>query len=393
MGRDNRVPGVPGLYLAAFLSLALSVDTSWRYFGEVLGITGAERVVMFAVLEVGLLALGWGMRANMIRYGRPGSPRNLAWALCAMSGYMAWQLSGPAEGLARVLLGPLLALVFLHQALGIEARAHRTLTGTWARVWGELRERALSRIGLGDDTRDALTRTRDRAAERVARLALARTPLRQARLRRAVRVSGVAWDAERRERLLVTLAALRHADELGRLDQLSPWAGDTTTVPERASECVPSAPECASSDTASALPSDTASALERTQPSDIECASSALRVRSSDTAPDDASDAAGVTEHGSERTPERASVSLPSAPSDTPERTRERTSSAPGDTGGRTRKRTSSDADLTLIESIRQHERTRGALSQRGVMAQFQVGSSKAKKLLAAARNGQEHHS
>jgi hypothetical protein len=33
------------------LSLAVSFDTAWRFFGEVLGITSWERPIMFAVVE------------------------------------------------------------------------------------------------------------------------------------------------------------------------------------------------------------------------------------------------------------------------------------------------------------------------------------------------------
>jgi hypothetical protein len=77
------------------------MNTSWRFFEHHLQISDlAERAVMFAVLEVGLLACGWGMRANVRRYGRPGAPRLFAWLLCGLSSYMAWQPES-----ARVALG------------------------------------------------------------------------------------------------------------------------------------------------------------------------------------------------------------------------------------------------------------------------------------------------
>ena len=63
-----------------------------------------------------MIACGYGMRANVRAHGRPGAPRLVAWVLCAMAGYMAWQLSGVAEGVARVVLGPVLGLVMLHLA-------------------------------------------------------------------------------------------------------------------------------------------------------------------------------------------------------------------------------------------------------------------------------------
>lgn len=223
--RREAPAGAKGFYAAAFLSMLVSVDTSWRFFGDVLHITDLrERVVMFAVLEVALVACGYGMRANVHRSGRPGSPRLIAWLLCGLAAYMAWQLSGFADGLARVALGPVLGLVMLDRALGIERRAGQHKTGTWARVGRELRERVLSRLGLSDDERDALARTRDRAARRVARLSLAGwVVFRAGRVARALRASNIAHDPAARARMLTELAVIRHANELTELDQPSPW--------------------------------------------------------------------------------------------------------------------------------------------------------------------------
>jgi hypothetical protein len=218
--------GARGFYLVAALSLLVSLDTSWRFFGQVLHITDLrERIVMFVVLEAALIACGYGMRANVRRSGHPGAPRLFAWLLCGLSGYMALVLSGAAEGLARVTLGPALGLVMLHLALGIEIRAgvHTRMT-TWTRIGRELRERLLSRLGLADDERDAAARTRDRAARRTARLALARfVPFRSIRVARNVARSGVAHDDTARNRMLAELAAIRHAGELATLPQVSPW--------------------------------------------------------------------------------------------------------------------------------------------------------------------------
>jgi hypothetical protein len=217
--------GAKGFYLVAAMSMLVSIDTSWRFFGHNLHITATwERAVMFAVIEVALIACAYGMRANVQRTGRPGAPRLFAWILCGMAGYMAWQLSGVAEGIARVALGPTLGLVMLHLALGIEIRAGLYQVTTWTRIGRELRERFLSRFGLANDERDALARTRDRAARRVARLSLGKVVLfRAVRVARAVRASGVAHDPAGRARMLTELAAIRHAGELATLEQPSPW--------------------------------------------------------------------------------------------------------------------------------------------------------------------------
>jgi hypothetical protein len=233
-GEAGRPDGAFGFYLVSVMSLVVSVDTSWRFFQDVLGITNTgERVVMFAVIEVALIACGYGMRANVRQHGRPGAPRLFAWLLCGLAGYMAWQLSGLATGIARVALGPVLGLVMLHLALGIEVHARRgPATTTWARLGRELRERMLSWFGLGDHERDAVALTRERAARRVARLSLGTIVLfRKTRVARAVRTSNVSHDDQARARLLTELAAIRHADELATLDQASPWTSSPAPAP------------------------------------------------------------------------------------------------------------------------------------------------------------------
>ncbi len=225
--RRPRPPGAGGFYAVAFLALAVSLNTSWRFFGEVLGITSVpERVVLFAVLEAGLVACGAGMRAGVRASGQPGPSRLLAWALAGFSGYVALVLSGPVAGLARVVLGPLLSLVALHLALGLELRHARggARTGTLARVRRELRERALSRLGLAHEGRSAVALTRDHARTRAVRLASARWVVaRRARLRRALRVGRVAGDPTATHQLLNQLAVARHAATLVALELASPW--------------------------------------------------------------------------------------------------------------------------------------------------------------------------
>jgi hypothetical protein len=226
--------GSRGFYLVAFMSLLVSVDTSWRFFGDKLGITSIpERAAMFAVVEVALIACGFAMRAEIRSpSGKPGPARLILWALCATSGYMAFDLAGPVSGLARVTLGPVLGVVMLHLALGIELRHTRQRISTWSRVSRELKERFLSRLGLGDDERDALARTRDRAARRAAHLARASwfTPFRKVRLARALRSANAAHDDQMRSRLMAELAAVQHASELRRLDLASPWSDSLSTT-------------------------------------------------------------------------------------------------------------------------------------------------------------------
>lgn len=214
-------------YFVALASLTVSLNTSWRFFAEVLHIPtdNGERLIMFTVAEMALIVSGAGMAVNVRRTGQPGPFRVVVWGMCAVSGYMAWQMSDVEEGLARVILGPVLGAIMLHLALGLELRTRHHRTGTLARIGRELRERMLSRLGLADDERDALQRTRDRAAHRAAQLSL---PCRwrwsrQARLQKALIAANVADDQVMRDKMLARLLVLRHAHELANYDQSSPW--------------------------------------------------------------------------------------------------------------------------------------------------------------------------
>lgn len=232
---ETKPKGSGPWYAGFVVALGVSVDTSWRFFGERLGITDVrERVLLFAVVEVMLLAAAWSMRAGVRRDGHPGSARVVAWALCAMQGYMALELSGPVIGAARVALGSGLALVALHQALGIEIKTRiGQRSGTWGRIGRELRERALSRLGLANDERDALQRTRERAAERAARLATEPGSVfrRRSRLAKAVRVAGVAVDPAMKARMLAHAAAYGNLGLLMDIELDNPWMDEPVPVP------------------------------------------------------------------------------------------------------------------------------------------------------------------
>jgi len=224
----QRASGVTiACYVAALATLPVSLNTSWRFFDEVLNIPTAdgERYIMFAVAELALIVSGAGMAVNVRRTGHPGPFRMVVWAMCAVSGYMAWAMSDLEEGLARVILGPVLGAIMLHLALGLELRARHHRTGTPARIGRELRERMLSRLGLADDERDALQRTRDRAAFRAAQLSMPRRWRwsREARLQRALLAANVADDPDMRDKMLARLSVLHHAHELCTFRQPSPW--------------------------------------------------------------------------------------------------------------------------------------------------------------------------
>ncbi|MFI5497362.1 hypothetical protein [Actinoplanes sp. NPDC051859] len=223
---SDKARGTGPFYAVALVASLISLDTGFRFFGEKMGITAdIERYALCGIVELTLIACGYAMRQSARRTTTPGPAQLVAIAFCGVAAFMAINLGGPVAGTVRAALGPVLALVALHLALGIEVHVrHGEGTGALARVRRELRERMLSRLGLADDGRPALVRTRDRAADRAARLAAAkRAPFRRARLARAIRASHVALDTRQRDRMLAQVAAQRSVDDLVNLPVTSPW--------------------------------------------------------------------------------------------------------------------------------------------------------------------------
>lgn len=151
------VAGARLYYLAGIAGMGVSVDTSWNFFGSVLHVDNLYvRGVIFFVLEIAQVACARGMQVSMREHNKPGPARWVAWALCAMCAYMAYFVSGFFLGIARVVAGPVLSLVMLHLALGIEGRKfHVRSDSTVVVVLRELRQRFLAMLGLGDEGRDA----------------------------------------------------------------------------------------------------------------------------------------------------------------------------------------------------------------------------------------------
>jgi hypothetical protein len=232
--------GSAGFYTAAFMSLGLSADTSWRFFEHEIGIENVvERIGMFSLLEVLLISCGLALRAqarSKDAAGHDGPYQAVAWTLTGASAFMAVMVTDDfLVGLARVVLGPVLGLVALHLALGLDLRhnnPNKVSTGTAARIANELLQRALSRLGLANDDRDAARRRADRHARRLAWMVVDGVPTKdkdRKKFDRALRLSNVAHDGEARSRLLAELAVIKHVDKLADLAQSSPWGSEVRT--------------------------------------------------------------------------------------------------------------------------------------------------------------------
>ncbi|MGQ4475719.1 hypothetical protein [Streptomyces sp. SAS_276] len=250
--RPQKRLGSPAVKVAALAALgctAYSADTSWRFAADYLDIAGtAERTGMFAAAELALFATALMARQNLATQGAPGLPGSLVWAITAVQVIPAYAESGPVGGTVRAFVGPVMAAMLWHLAMGIELRLHTPganshgLIVTFGR---EARERLLSHLGIAARDRDAAQITRDRATDRAVSLATRlaeRTPEQQhsrrgrrltRRLSRAIGRASVGTDPAQRAKLLGQLSARRHALALATVPLPSPWSphrAGTTTV-------------------------------------------------------------------------------------------------------------------------------------------------------------------
>ncbi|WP_240964281.1 hypothetical protein [Streptomyces sp. C1-2] len=222
--------------LAAMACTAYSADTSWRFAEHRLGMASAmERGAMFAAAELALFSCALMARQNLGTSGAPGTPGVLVWAITGVQVIPAYSESGFVGGTVRAVVGPVLAAMLWHLAMGIELRHGRpdaesaSLPAVLAR---EVRERLLSRLGLAVRDRSAEQISRDRATVRAVALAAKLSEMRpgqRGRARVARRLSVAVGKAqagaseEQRVKLLDLLAARRHAASLATIDLPSPW--------------------------------------------------------------------------------------------------------------------------------------------------------------------------
>ncbi|MFF6996948.1 hypothetical protein ACFY93_18615 [Streptomyces sp. NPDC008313] len=261
--RSQKRLGGPAVKVAAVAALgctAYSADTSWRFAADYLDMAGAaERAGMFAAAELALFATALMARQNLAVQGAPGLPGMLVWVITTVQVIPAYAESGPIGGTVRAFVGPVMAAMLWHLAMGIELRLRTpgaASKGLIAVLGREARERLLSRLGIAVRDRDAAQITRDRATARAVTLAARlaeRTPEQQRnrrgrrltrRLSKALGRASVGTDPLQRAQLLDQLAARRHALALATVPLPSPWSpahssASAATVPAQPTSNVP----------------------------------------------------------------------------------------------------------------------------------------------------------
>ncbi|ELS55179.1 putative membrane protein [Streptomyces viridochromogenes Tue57] len=286
-GQRRRSAAIPVAAVAAIGCTAYSADTSWRFAADYLDMGGAiERAAMFAAAELALFATALMARQNLNGPKRaPGVPGTLTWVITGVQVVPAYAESGPVGGTVRAFVGPVLAAMLWHLAMGIELRNHtphadsRSLAAVIAR---QARERLVARLGIADRDADAARIIRERALDRAVTLILraeAMKPEKRAkwrgrrltrRLHHALEQADVDRDERQDELLLRKLATRQQALALATVPLPARWpgpaastSGNTTTAPRATAS---KRAEAAGRPPSKAAGDDTAARAARAQP-------------------------------------------------------------------------------------------------------------------------------
>ena len=233
---------------AAGLATAVAMTGMWRFFGNVLHFSGAERAAMFAFLELAVVTCAFRARRNMRAFGLAGAEGIAVWVLSGLSAvFSSLDARSGAEAVFR-LAPPLVAAWLWHRAMSLE---HRRSSGRSVH-WRLTAERVLVWLGLAEPA--GRTASDVDAHRRIARLARAAKRLRDRRasgawgwrqdrarrrldkaLEAAVEHAGLASDPARQDQMLQQIGALNAAESLASLTAAAPWdrsgdAGDSARV-------------------------------------------------------------------------------------------------------------------------------------------------------------------
>ncbi|GAA2105755.1 hypothetical protein GCM10009801_81930 [Streptomyces albiaxialis] len=164
--------GTAAAAVAFVVCTSVSLNTSYRFTLDGLGMTGIEeRVLACAAFEALIAMCVLGARERLASEdATPGWYGTAVWVFAALSAVPAWHEGGgltPAT-LVRIIVGSFGSALSAHAALGLELK-HRTggqSQSPGALIVRELRERLMARLGLIQRGRNAEQITRDRYMDR-----------------------------------------------------------------------------------------------------------------------------------------------------------------------------------------------------------------------------------
>ncbi|NRQ32017.1 hypothetical protein HII36_09215 [Nonomuraea sp. NN258] len=241
--------------VAASIATGVSAQGMWRFSGDVLGLDGPLRLLLFAFIEVAIITSAVRARRNMRENFSAGIDGIAVWALTCLTAVLSsMDARSLPEAIFR-LAAPLVAAWLWERGMAIER--HR-IRGTGRINWRLTPERLLVRLGLAEvsdrtasevDAHRRLTRVA-LAAKRAKALREAGAPDRKMRaalakldkaMDQAVEHTGLAVDPARQEALLAQIAALYNTTALIDADPRVPWEPEADHHPVPARPALPPA--------------------------------------------------------------------------------------------------------------------------------------------------------
>ncbi|MER7368756.1 hypothetical protein ACI2LC_04380 [Nonomuraea wenchangensis] len=241
--------------VAASIATGVSAQGMWRFSGDVLGLDGPLRLLLFAFIEVAIITSAVRARRNMRENFSAGIDGIAVWALTCLTAVLSSMDARSLPEAVFRLAAPLVAAWLWERGMAIER--HR-IRGTGRINWRLTPERLLVRLGLAEvsdrtasevDAHRRLTRValaakkakalrETGASERKMRAALARL---DKAMDQAVEHTGLAVDPARQEALLAQIAALYNTTALIDADPRVPWEHDAERHPVPARPALPPA--------------------------------------------------------------------------------------------------------------------------------------------------------
>ncbi|WP_043621985.1 hypothetical protein [Nonomuraea candida] len=241
--------------VAASIATGVSAQGMWRFSGDVLGLDGPLRLLLFAFIEVAIITSAVRARRNMRENFSAGIDGIAVWALTCLTAVLSSMDARSLPEAVFRLAAPLVAAWLWERGMAIER--HR-IRGTGRINWRLTPERLLVRLGLAEvsdrtasevDAHRRLTRValaakkakalrENGASERKMRAALARL---DKAMDQAVEHTGLAVDPQRQEALLAQIAALYNTSALIDADPRVPWEPEAGHHPVPARPALPSA--------------------------------------------------------------------------------------------------------------------------------------------------------
>ncbi|MFP8906164.1 hypothetical protein [Streptomyces atacamensis] len=231
-GRRKFSAGTVAAVVAFIVCTSVSLNTSFRFTKDGLGMTGeAERILSCAAFEALIAMCVLGARERLSSEAKsPGWYGSAVWVLAALSAVPAWHEGGglTAGTIVRIIIGSFGSALAAHSALGLELR-HRTgdeSQSPMAQIARDLRERLMARLGLSHRNRTAQQIARDRALDEAVDLRdeydrlpdtekKGKAGVKLARkLARALDRAGCAEDEEQQRKFRARVALRRYATEL-----------------------------------------------------------------------------------------------------------------------------------------------------------------------------------